>query len=156
MAKKSNDDLKDTNPTRRSFLAGLFAFPSIVFLGLSTRFSLWKFNRSNKSEAIALDEFFIAGYRFYNGEEVESILAPKKRLQAEREPDNPHDARAVALYFKGIKLGYVPMRRNRVISKLMDGDFDLRYEIKGVDSEASPWERVRVIVYVQKPDSIII
>lgn len=37
-----------------------------------------------------------------------------------REPDNPHDERAVALHWHGHHLGYLPREHNRVVATLMD------------------------------------
>ena len=42
------------------------------------------------------------------------------RLTLVREPDNPHDANAVRIEWKGRKLGYVPRRDNVHLARQMD------------------------------------
>jgi hypothetical protein len=37
-----------------------------------------------------------------------------------REPNNPHDANAVAIYFQKDKLGYVPRGENSAIAQMLD------------------------------------
>jgi hypothetical protein len=52
---------------------------------------------------------------------VEPELAPGEALVLRREPDNPHDARAIRVERAGgTALGYVPRRRNEVLANLLD------------------------------------
>ena len=37
-----------------------------------------------------------------------------------REPENPYDVNAVALYAGGLRIGYVPRRRNSTVARLLD------------------------------------
>ena len=71
---------------------------------------------------IYLQEQAIVGTRFQGGsDDLVRDLEPGSRVLFVREPENPHDSRAVmALDEKGRKLGYIPRYENGVISALMD------------------------------------
>ena len=66
------------------------------------------------------------------------------------ERDNPHDPDAVALYFEGAKIGFVPRGENGVMA-VMDyyGHRDVfEARVLQVKREADVWAQVRVGVYV--------
>lgn len=95
-------------------------------------------------------EFFIAGFKYYDGPFVLGKLKAGKKLDLVAEFDNPHDPDAVAIYRKGRKIGFVPHDMNGVIAQLIrfgHGDvFECR--IMQVDKDAAPHSQVRVGVYV--------
>jgi hypothetical protein len=62
----------------------------------------------------------VAGLRHHGGQRALAGVSPGDPLTLRREPLNPHDGRAVALYWKGEKLGYLPREDNRVIAGLLD------------------------------------
>ena len=64
--------------------------------------------------------------------------------------DNPFDAEAVALYFKGRKVGYVPSNENSLPFRLMYFAHDaVEARILQVDPEAAPWQQVRFGLYLK-------
>lgn len=79
-----------------------------------------------------------------------SKLKPGKELELIAEPDNPHDPDAVAIYRKGVHLGYVPGDGNATIAQLLRfGHANvLECRIMQVDKKADPWKQVRVGIYV--------
>jgi hypothetical protein len=74
------------------------------------------------SKQIYLVDCHIAGTMYVdNIEEIESDLNEGKRLYFFREPENPHDKLAIVIKDEhGNKLGYVPRRKNEILSRLMD------------------------------------
>lgn len=62
----------------------------------------------------------LAGFRHYGGGEVLPGLKPGDRLELVREPVNPHDANAVRVEWRGVKLGYVPRSDNAAVARQMD------------------------------------
>ncbi len=62
----------------------------------------------------------LAGFRHYDGAASWRDMKPGDRLQLVREPDNPYDANAVRVEWRGIKLGYVPRRDNAAVARQMD------------------------------------
>ncbi|MFN3752411.1 MAG: HIRAN domain-containing protein, partial [Thiobacillus sp.] len=73
-------------------------------------------------------------------------LAPGQPLTLVREPDNPHDRRAVRIDWRNEKLGYVPREHNAEIAARLDAGEDLHARITDIDFEAEPWRRVRFVV----------
>lgn len=63
----------------------------------------------------------IVGSSFYPGADVWlAKLAPGQRLRVEREPQNPYDANAIAVYIFQQKLGHFPRGFAAEVAPLMD------------------------------------
>lgn len=62
----------------------------------------------------------LAGYRYYEAPALAAVLQPGETLDLVREPDNPHDANAVRVEWRGRKLGYVPRASNAALAWAMD------------------------------------
>jgi hypothetical protein len=65
-----------------------------------------------------------------------------------REPDNPHDARAVRVEWQGHKIGYVPRRENADVARLLDRGQVLAARISRLAEVRDPWSRVRFEILV--------
>ena len=63
----------------------------------------------------------LAGFRYHAAGELWPKLRVGDALDLRREADNPHDANAVAVLWRGRKLGYVPRRANAALAWGMDG-----------------------------------
>jgi hypothetical protein len=62
----------------------------------------------------------LAGFRHYDAAETWRHLTVGDRLQLVREGDNPYDANAVRVEWRGVRLGYVPQRDNAAVARQMD------------------------------------
>ena len=51
---------------------------------------------------------------------IEPMLTPESTLKMIRQPKNEHDEMAIGIYSGTIRVGWVPMEQNEVISRLMD------------------------------------
>lgn len=89
----------------------------------------------------------LAGFRYHQGERLWARLRPGQPVTLIREPDNPHDPRAVRINWRGHKLGYLPRRDNAAIARLLDRGEALEVRIKALQLSASPWERVALEVW---------
>lgn len=93
----------------------------------------------------------IAGFSHWEGCLVLSELKPGAQLELEREPNNPFDHHAVAVYYGETKLGYLPMAANEDTCTLLDmghGEiFDAR--VQSVNPEAHPEKQVRLVVFIR-------
>ncbi len=70
-----------------------------------------------------------------------------------REPDNPHDARAVRVEWQGHMIGYVPRRENADVTRLMDHGQALAARISRLAESRDPWARVRFEILIPvEPD----
>lgn len=66
-------------------------------------------------------ECHVAGTSYLELEEVEPGLKTDDKFFLIREPDNEHDAFAVAIYTADkVKLGYLPKSRNESVARLLD------------------------------------
>lgn len=74
----------------------------------------------------------LAGFRHYDGGEVLRDLKPGDRLELVRERENPYDANAVRVEWRGVKLGYVPSRDNAAVARQMDRGAALEARLAGL------------------------
>lgn len=88
----------------------------------------------------------VAGFRYYSGERVWTGIRPGDPVMLKREPGNPYDGRAVALYWHGEKLGYLPRVDNSVIAGLLDQGASVDAHIARKNLTQDPWEKLVVKV----------
>ena len=91
----------------------------------------------------------LAGFRYHAAGEVWRELRVGDPLELVREPDNLHDPNAVAVLWRGRKLGYVPRRENAALAWGLDRGTPLRARISALAESANPARRVRFDVYVE-------
>lgn len=106
--------------------------------------------------AVGVYEEAVAGFRFYEGPNLLPQLQPGQAVDLVREPDNSHDPRAIAVYWEGTKLGFLPMLDNRVLAGLIDGGVPLRAELAAVFPGKPLWEACRVNVAVEFPSRMLL
>jgi hypothetical protein len=91
----------------------------------------------------------LAGFRYHAAGEVWNELRVGDALELVREAGNPHDANAVALAWRGRKLGYVPRRDNAALAWGLDRGERLRARISRLAMHASPARRIEFEVFVE-------
>jgi hypothetical protein len=91
----------------------------------------------------------LAGFRYHAAAEVWRELRVGDALELAREPDNPHDANAVKVVWRGRVLGYVPRRENAALAWGLDRGTPLRARISALAEHPNPARRVRFEVYVE-------
>ena len=91
----------------------------------------------------------LAGFRYHGGATLWRELRVGDALELAREPDNPHDANAVVVLWRGHKLGYVPRRENTALAWGLDRGTPLRARISALAEHPNPARRVRFEVYVE-------
>lgn len=128
--------------TRAQFLKNL-----IGFYGLSA-FSV---DLAVEYQKIYLLQFFVRGFQYYEGPDIIRQINREGLVDLVREPDNLYDENAIAIYFEGHKIGYVPRETNLVLSNILDADLlDLQAEITFVEPDAATWEQISVAIYALK------
>lgn len=90
----------------------------------------------------------LAGFQFHEGRALWDDLEVGDELTLVREPDNPHDARAVRVEWQGHKLGYVPRRENEAVARQMDRGTRLQARIVRLRKHRDPWKRIEFEIYV--------
>ncbi len=91
---------------------------------------------------------FVAGFQFHEGPAIIDRLRPGLALDLRREPDNPHDRRAIAVYAGPNHIGYIPRAINTIPAEMMDQGQLLAATVRAVDPEAPPWEMVKIGVRI--------
>ncbi|MFV0267763.1 MAG: HIRAN domain-containing protein [Draconibacterium sp.] len=72
------------------------------------------------------------------------------RLDFFREPDNPHDAKAIVIKnMDGIKVGYVPREDNVIFSRLMDAGKLLFGRITYKEMKGK-WLKIDIKIYLHE------
>jgi len=91
----------------------------------------------------------LAGYRYGDASLVWHRLNAGDELELVREPDNPHDASAVRVEWRGRKLGYVPRAENRALAWAMDRGELLRARVSRLAEHPNPRKRVEFEVFIE-------
>ncbi|MDY3379912.1 HIRAN domain-containing protein [Riemerella anatipestifer] len=107
-------------------------------------------NSKRKQQREHLANFHIAGFNYYDGALCFSKLKVGTKLELEYEVDNKYDARAVAIYYKGNKLGFIPRTENRIFYKLVKMGYEnaLDVRIQQIDATAHPEQQISVVVHL--------
>lgn len=94
----------------------------------------------------------IAGFTYWEGCIAFDELKMGAKLELVREESNRHDADAVAVYYKDMKLGFIPKYKNELISQFLDMGHSDVFEARvcRIDSEAHPEHQVYVNIYIVK------
>ena len=80
----------------------------------------------------------LAGFRYHAAAEVWDELRVGDALELFRERDNPHDANAIAVTWRGRKLGYVPKRDNATLAWGLDRGARLQARISRLAPHPNP------------------
>ena len=123
--------------TRRRLLGALATLPLAATSGLA---------RAWAPRGVLVQRSPLAGFQFHQGEAVWPNLRVGQPLALIREPDNPHDRRAVRVDWRGHKLGYVPRRENTAVSQMLDRGERLEARIVRLRESPSPWQRIELAI----------
>ncbi len=127
---------------RRTFLR---AFLSVPALG-----GAFKLPSPPAGEpAVLLNQFSVAGFRFYDGPRLIGRIRVGERLTLVAEPDNPYDEFAMVILRNGRKLGYVPRSDNRHLSRLLRQGATLTCEVAAADPTEVTWQMLKVRVWLE-------
>ena len=108
------------------------------------------FTIPEEEKTTALLKCYIAGYAYYQGERVIDQLKPDLKLDLKREPDNPYDNKAIAIYFENHKFGFIPRVNNKVIANIMDQKMPVFAKILKINPGNEVWDKVKVEVVMGK------
>ncbi|MSQ55107.1 MAG: HIRAN protein [Betaproteobacteria bacterium] len=90
----------------------------------------------------------LAGIRHHEAAQLWHLLGVGDSLELVREPDNPHDPRAIRVDWRGHKLGYVPRRDNDAIAWGMDRGDTLLAKISRIEARGTVPRRIEFEVFV--------
>lgn len=88
----------------------------------------------------------VAGTPHHQPESIRFSLSEGEEVSLLREPDNPHDRNAIAVFSAmGAKLGYIPRHKNRSLARALDGGETPVAII--VHLSSNPWSMIEIEVY---------
>jgi hypothetical protein len=90
----------------------------------------------------------LAGFQYHAGRALFPLMQVGDRLTLAREPDNPHDAKAVRVEWRCAMIGYAPRVDNADLARLMDNGVPVEGRIVHLQKARDPWKRVLIEVVV--------
>jgi hypothetical protein len=117
---------------RRGFISMLGAFfGALVFGG-----KVPEVKAKTHLRPVSLFKCHVAGFPYYQGPLIYSDLKLGQSLKLKREPQNPHDRKAIEVITRGgQKLGYVPRSHNPLPAGLMDNGHELTASLVSVSPD---------------------
>lgn len=91
----------------------------------------------------------LAGFQYYDGKVLWDNMRVGDTLTLVREAQNPHDANAVRVEWKGQPLGYVPRRDNSDVARQMDRGVPVQARVVRLKEARNPWQRVEFEIFVE-------
>ena len=122
---------------KRNFLKTLASLPVLLLNPYISR-------SEAKTRNITILKTQVAVFQYYRGDSIWQSLKTGQELKLKREPQNPYDEKAIEIYWKTKKLGYIPEVDNEGIANLMDQGKDIRAFILNKNESDDPWERIGV------------
>ncbi|WP_311335888.1 HIRAN domain-containing protein [Cardiobacterium hominis] len=89
----------------------------------------------------------VAGLAYYRAEDLASLMHRGDLLDLRHEPDNPHDANAVMIFWHHNKIGYVPSEYARELQSLLDRHDSLCGKIVEIDPHSEEHRWVKFNIY---------
>jgi hypothetical protein len=101
--------------------------------------------RETLGRPLVIQHSRLAGFRHHAAPQVWPALTRGCRLHLCAERENPHDPDAVAVYWRGARLGYLPRGENLVASRLLRRR-NLSARVRRVVPDAEPDRRLELDV----------
>ena len=97
----------------------------------------------------------IAGFMYWDGCIASEELKMGAKLELVREENNSHDHNAVAIYYGDMKLGFIPSKKNELISQFLDMGHSEVFETRvcQIDEEAHPEQQVHINIYIKRREN---
>lgn len=95
-----------------------------------------------------LDDFYVAGARYYQLPWVLNKLKVGDEVKLSPESENRYDENAVALHFNDLKLGFVPRANNTNLQQLLLAKANIIAKISVVNPREEQWKQVKITLYI--------
>lgn len=92
----------------------------------------------------------LAGFRYHEGRKLWPQMQVGDALSLAREPDNPHDANAVRVEWRGRMIGYMPRMENAALARYMDHGQRLDGRITRLPRERRRGRGIEFDIYLEK------
>ncbi|MCB9262515.1 MAG: HIRAN domain-containing protein [Flavobacteriales bacterium] len=102
-----------------------------------------------KNEPIRIYDNFVRGIFAYGFNDVKHQLKEGDKLELRRESENIYDTFAIAIFWNGVKLGYVAAYENIALANMLDAGVELNTYISRLDLKTSPVNALSMVVFAQ-------
>lgn len=92
-------------------------------------------------------EFYVAGYRYYEGHKIEDSLLEGKEVRFKRDRLCIYDSKAVEIYAGRKKIGYIPRRDNPIFCSLLDQGIPIKGIIRKRNFDDRLDKRIKIAVF---------
>lgn len=116
----------------------------LAWLPIAWSVSVW----AEVESQVILQTSPLAGFQYHAGRALFPLMQVGDRLQLIRESDNPYDAQAVRVEWRGAMIGYAPRADNVDLARLMDRGTPVEGRIVHLQKGRNPWRRVLFEVLV--------
>lgn len=134
----------------RSML-GNTALLTLPPLGLLPKAEQDRLAWTEEAHSIFIYDNYIRGFQHYEGQRLLPMMKELDVLDLVREYDNEHDSNAVAIYWEGQKLGFLPMGENVSLAYMMDHGMLLESHVVYTQPEGRVWEQCFIAVHLLVP-----
>jgi hypothetical protein len=124
-----------------------FLLSALVFAAAAT--ALGETPQARASVRLLVQSSPLAGFRYADASEVWSQMKSGDALDLVRERENPHDANAVRVEWRGRKLGYVPRSENGALAWAMDRGEVLKARVSRLIEHRNARRRMEFEVYLE-------
>ena len=131
---------------RLAILAALAALAAPAFAALTI---LAVPVASAQSVRLLVQSSPLAGFRYHDAAAAFADMHVGDALALAREPDNPHDASAVRVEWRGRLIGYVPRTANDALAWAMDRGEPVSARVSRLQPHRNPRRRIEFEVYVE-------
>jgi hypothetical protein len=100
------------------------------------------------ADEIILQTSPLAGFQYHAGPALFPLMSVGDPLILRREADNPHDAKAVRVEWRGAMIGYAPRLDNADLARMMDNGVPVRGRIVHLQKARDPWKRVLIEIAI--------
>lgn len=90
----------------------------------------------------------LAGFQYHAGRALFPLMSVGDPVRLVREPDNPHDPRAVRVEWHGAMIGFAPRADNIDLARLMDNGAAVEGRIAHLQKGRDPWKRILLDIFV--------
>ena len=110
---------------------------------------MWKFLKKalRRRPRPVVAQVPVAGLAYYRAEDLAALMHRGDLLDLRHEPDNPHDANAVMIFWHHNKIGYVPSEYARELQSLLDRHDSLCGKIVEIDPHSEEHRWVKFNIY---------
>ena len=92
---------------------------------------------------------YVAGTQYCKTiDQVQDQITTSTHLTMRRQPENEVDQYAIGIYFNQTHIGWVPMKDNLVIARLMDAGKLFNCKVVSVNRKDPSWPRINVSIYM--------